>query len=61
MLLGYSPIYHMRDVRKNGHEGHWVRAFEAIFEGKGQRIGRQDFDLFLGDWVVGTHSLDLTS
>ena len=51
-ILGYEPIYHMREVKKNGHVENWVKAFEVKFEGKGKPFGREEFDEFLGGWAV---------
>lgn len=50
-ILGYSPIYHMREVRKNDHEKYWIAALEAKFEGRGKQFGRTDFDEFLQNWA----------
>ncbi|KAH8594663.1 hypothetical protein B0O99DRAFT_687441 [Bisporella sp. PMI_857] len=49
--LGYSPIYHMREVKKHGHVDAWLAAFQAKFGGKGTPLGCQEFDDILGDWA----------
>lgn len=51
-LLGYGPIYHMREVGKNKHQQQWVAALEAKFEGKGKPFGREEFDALLGGCSV---------
>jgi sulfotransferase family protein len=51
--LGISPLYHMREVDKNGHEDLWVEALEAKFENKGTPWTTQnDFDHILKDFEV---------
>ncbi|GME41039.1 hypothetical protein LSUB1_G006800 [Neofusicoccum parvum] len=49
-LLGYGPIYHMREVGKNKHQPSWIAALEAKFEGKGKEFGREEFDSFLSGY-----------
>ncbi|KAJ5618926.1 hypothetical protein N7510_002910 [Penicillium lagena] len=49
--LGQGPIYHMRDVSKNNHQGQWITALEAKFEGRGNPFGRKEFEGFLGDFA----------
>jgi hypothetical protein len=51
-LLGYGPIYHMREVHKNGHAKYWLPLLEYKFEGKGKAFGLEDFDEFLGGYSV---------
>lgn len=47
--LGISPTYHMREVAKNKHQGLWIEALEAKFEGKGTAWQREDFErIFAG-------------
>lgn len=48
------PIYHMREVHKNGHGQHWIAALEAKYEGNGKPFGREEFDDFLEDYMVNT-------
>ncbi|PSR76410.1 P-loop containing nucleoside triphosphate hydrolase protein [Coniella lustricola] len=45
--LGISPVYHMRDVGKNGHQGLWLQALDAKFAGAGPAWGRAEFDEIL--------------
>jgi hypothetical protein len=49
-LIGISPIYHMRDVRKNGHQDAWNTLLSAKKEGK--PISTEDFDAILGSYAV---------
>jgi hypothetical protein len=51
-LLGYKGIYHMREVFKNQHGPYWISALEAKYEGKGKPFGREEFDKFLGEYMV---------
>jgi hypothetical protein len=51
-LLGYGPIYHMREVHKNGPAKYWLPLLEYKFEGKGKAFGLEDFDEFLGGYSV---------
>ncbi|KAL3419133.1 hypothetical protein PVAG01_09355 [Phlyctema vagabunda] len=44
MELGYGPIYHMREVGKNQHQGPWIAALQSKYEGKGEVFGREQFD-----------------
>ncbi|KAF3760336.1 hypothetical protein M406DRAFT_232840, partial [Cryphonectria parasitica EP155] len=46
-LIGVSPIYHMRDVGKSGHQDLWIQALQAKYESIGHTWGRQDFDELL--------------
>ncbi|KAI1082310.1 P-loop containing nucleoside triphosphate hydrolase protein [Whalleya microplaca] len=46
--LGITPVYHMREVGKNNHQGLWLEALEAKFEGKGEPWNREKFDQILG-------------
>lgn len=50
--LGISPMYHMREVSENKHQGMWVQAIEAKFENKGEGWGRQDFERILAGYEV---------
>lgn len=56
--LGISPIYHMREVGKNGHAPFWVEALEAKYEGKDHVLGREEFDKILAEFQA---SLFLTT
>jgi len=40
----------MREVGKNQHQGRWIEALEAKFEGKGKPFGREEFDGFLSGY-----------
>ena len=51
-ILGYKGIYHMREVFKNQHGKYWIAALEAKYEGKGKQYGREEFDQFLGGYMV---------
>lgn len=51
-ILGFAPIYHMCEMGKNNHQGHWIAALEAKFAGKGPPFGREEFDSFLGSYAV---------
>lgn len=42
----------MREVGRNQHQGRWIEALEAKFEGKGTPYGREQFDEILGDFEV---------
>ena len=60
-LLGYGPIYHMREVYKNGHGPNWIAAMDAKYAKKGSSFGRKEFDEVLGDFSVGLRPfLDLS-
>ncbi|KAH8808688.1 hypothetical protein F5884DRAFT_674934 [Xylogone sp. PMI_703] len=50
-VLGYGPIYHMREVHKNGHGKYWMKALEAHFERNSEPFGRKEFDEFLGNFA----------
>jgi hypothetical protein len=52
-MLGYPPIYHMREVYKNGHGPNWIAALNAKFANTGTAFGRKDFDDVLRDFAVG--------
>ncbi|KAK0730843.1 hypothetical protein B0H67DRAFT_464583, partial [Lasiosphaeris hirsuta] len=45
--LGISPIYHMREVAKNKHQGLWVEALNSKFEGLGEPLKREQFERIL--------------
>ncbi|KAL1862513.1 hypothetical protein VTK73DRAFT_6765 [Phialemonium thermophilum] len=50
--LGFGPVYHMRDVGKNNHQGFWIEAIEVKFESppgekQGPALGRKKFDTVL--------------
>jgi len=51
-LLGISPVYHMKDVRKNSHTDLWSSLFEAKQAGK--PISTEQFDEILGSWAGTT-------
>lgn len=51
-LLGYKPIYHMKEVGKNRHQERWIAALEAKFERKGKKFEREDWDELLGGYAV---------
>ena len=34
-MLGFGPVYHMREVAKNGHQEQWVALIKAKFFEKG--------------------------
>ncbi|CZR55777.1 uncharacterized protein PAC_05665 [Phialocephala subalpina] len=50
-LLGITPIYHMREVKKNGHEKYWLPLLEVHFANPPRPISKEDFDEFLGDFA----------
>lgn len=52
--LGISPIYHMREVGKNGHAQFWIEALEAKFEGKEYALERQEFDQILAEYQASS-------
>lgn len=52
-MLGYPPIYHMREVYKNGHGPNWIAALNAKFANTGTAFGQKDFDDVLMDFAVG--------
>lgn len=52
--LGISPIYHMREVGKNGHAQFWIEALEAKFEGKEYALERQKFDRILAEYQASS-------
>jgi len=47
--LGFTPIYHMKEVLKNNHQDAWLKAIEAKFEGKGA-WGGEEWRNLLGDF-----------
>ena len=51
-MLGFGAIYHMREVRKNGHTAMWIEALEAKFEGKGKQYGKEEWDTLMGGFGV---------
>jgi hypothetical protein len=51
-VLGYKGIYHMREVFKNEHGPYWIAALEAKYKGEGKPFGREEFDGFLGNYMV---------
>ncbi|KAE8447045.1 hypothetical protein EG329_011180 [Mollisiaceae sp. DMI_Dod_QoI] len=51
ILLGITPVYHMREVRKNGHEKYWLPLLEAKYSDPSRPISRAQFDEFLGDFA----------
>jgi len=51
-MLGFGAIYHMREVRKNGHTAMWIAALEAKFEGKGKEFGKEEWDTLMGGFGV---------
>jgi hypothetical protein len=51
-LLGYGPIYHMREVYANGHGPNWIAAMDAKYANKGTPFGKKEFDEVLGDFSV---------
>ncbi|KAI2623827.1 P-loop containing nucleoside triphosphate hydrolase protein [Hypomontagnella submonticulosa] len=48
--LGIGPVYHMREVGKNKHQGLWIEALDAKFEGRGEPYDREKFDRILGSY-----------
>ncbi|KAF7552452.1 hypothetical protein G7Z17_g4295 [Cylindrodendrum hubeiense] len=46
-LLGISPVYHMREVGKNGHAGLWMAALDAKAEPGAAPWTRSQFDQIL--------------
>jgi hypothetical protein len=60
-MLGYKGVYHMREVFIHEHYNNWMAVMEAKYEGKG-KLGREEFDEFLGNYMVNTthHSLSLS-
>ncbi|KAI1777897.1 hypothetical protein F4818DRAFT_439216 [Hypoxylon cercidicola] len=48
--LGIGPVYHMREVGKNGHQALWIEALDAKFEGRGEPFTREKFDQILGNY-----------
>jgi hypothetical protein len=51
--LGIGPIYHMREVGKNGHQGLWMDALDSKFESSGKPLGREQFDQILAGYEAG--------
>ncbi|KAH7019479.1 hypothetical protein EDB80DRAFT_700928 [Ilyonectria destructans] len=47
-LLGISPVYHMREVGKNGHAGLWMAALEERTKPDGTPWTRAQFEQILG-------------
>jgi hypothetical protein len=47
-------MYHMREVAKNKHQGLWIEALEAKFEGKGTAWQREDFQKIFAGFEVRT-------
>lgn len=52
--LGISPIYHMREVGKNGHAQFWIEALEAKYEGKEHALDRNEFDKVLAEYQASS-------
>ncbi|KAI0180467.1 hypothetical protein GGR52DRAFT_245520 [Hypoxylon sp. FL1284] len=48
--LGFGPVYHMREVGKNRHQGMWIEALDAKFEGRGEPYNREKFERILGSY-----------
>lgn len=44
----------MREVGKNKHQGLWIEALDAKFEGRGEPYDREKFDRILGSYEVRT-------
>ena len=59
-LLGYSKIYHMREVPKNDHQNAWTAALKAKFEGEGT-FGKAELDVILRGYEVSLQSIALTT
>jgi hypothetical protein len=55
-LLGINPVYHMRDVRRNGHNEAWRILLQRKLDG--HPITVEDFDAILGSYAV--HPLPLS-
>lgn len=51
-LLGYNKTYHMKEVFMRGDYPFWIAAMDAKYEGKGKRFGLEEFDEFLGEYMV---------
>ncbi|MCJ1385417.1 hypothetical protein MMC17_008540 [Xylographa soralifera] len=48
--VGYNNVYHMTTAMKNPKDCEmWTEAFNAKFHGKGQMLGRKEWDQLLGD------------
>jgi len=58
--LGFTPIYHMKEIYQNKHQDSWIRAMEAKFEGKGE-WGKEEWWGLLGGWEVSFLVLSLLS
>lgn len=52
-MLGFGSIYHMREVKKNGHTDFWVKSIHAHMVNDTANLpSRADFDRILGDFNV---------
>ena len=59
--LGISPVYHMREVRKNNYEDLWIQALQAKFENQGEPwTTAADFDSILNNFQVSCVETVLT-
>ncbi|MCJ1434259.1 hypothetical protein MMC27_003626 [Xylographa pallens] len=48
--IGYKNVYHMTSAMKNPKDcDMWTQAFNAKYHGKGQMLGRKEWDQLLGD------------
>ncbi|MCJ1415609.1 hypothetical protein MMC32_001941 [Xylographa parallela] len=52
--LGYNDVYHMKEVYMRNDADFWVAAFEAKYEGKGAKYGKEQWDHLLGDCMAVT-------
>lgn len=57
-ILGYKPIYHMKEVGKNQHQRQWIAALEAKYEGNGE-FGKEDWERLLDGYAVSDSYLAL--
>lgn len=58
MVLGISPVYHMREVPKNQDQRKWISALQVKFENAGETVGREQFDEILGSYQVRSACID---
>jgi Sulfotransferase domain len=49
-ILGISPVYHQREVRKNSHSEAWAELLSR--KKAGRPITVEDFDTILGSFAV---------